>query len=177
MQLPAISDTYWQFVQQWQRHLDGEQMYYCQQCKELWFNIKLTDGLCQRCFNDKANQPPLYSFENHMDPGELPDLPTLTDIEQLMVAPIHISMHMAHIKGAQYRYKGHVMTFLRDVPDVVDRLPRLPRHCNTVLIQPKQTLDDPARGEITQQFRRSFTVRRRVVQVRSFFSERQSTSS
>ena len=113
----------------------------------------------------------MYSSDNHMDPGEVPPwLPVLTSIEQLLIAPIHISMHMAYIKGAQYRYKGHVMTFLRDVPDVVTRLLRLPRNCNTVLIRPEQRMDDPRRGQTTQQFRRSFTVRRSAVQVCVFVS-------
>lgn len=148
--------------------MDAQQMHYCERCKELWFDIKLSDGVCNRCHQkDHGQSPYLYSHDNRMDPGDIPsDLPALTSIEELLIAPIHISMHIAHIKGAQYRYKGHVMTFLRDVPDVVTRLPRLPKNCNVVLIKPQQTMDDPRRGETMQQFRRSFTVRRDRVQVR-----------
>jgi hypothetical protein len=115
------------------------------------------------------------SEENQMDPGSVPEeLPHLTDIEQMLIAPIHISMYMAHVKGAQYRYKGHIITFSRDVPDVVQVLPRLPQHCQVVIIRPKQvlvdgrTVDDGA----TRQFRRSFTVRRWAVQVCIFFLTR-----
>lgn len=173
MDRPAMSDQHWAYVQPWLAYLDKQQMSFCQRCKELWFNIKEVDGICQRCILKDGEQTlHLYSLQNHMDPGDVPSwLPELTAIEQLLIAPIHISMHIAHIKGAQYRYKGHVMTFLRDVPDVVTRLPRLPKHCNTVLIQPHQRLHDPSRGDITQQFRRSFTIRRPVVQVRSTLSQ------
>jgi ATP-dependent DNA helicase PIF1 len=109
----------------------------------------------------------MMSADNNMDPGLIPDhLPELTDMEQMLISPVHISMHMAHIKGAQYRYKGHVMTFLRDIPDVVTVLPRLPQHCHVVMIRPKQVLVNGAREDgTTRQFRRSFTVRRWAIQV------------
>jgi hypothetical protein len=193
MRAPAVSERVWAILQQWMRRLDKKQMYHCERCKELWFDVKLvqvvcppwrrccrgTHGVCDRCIakdRDVLESPDeeslyLYSHANLMDPGDIPSsLPALTDIEQLMIAPIHVSMHVAHIKGAQYRYKGHVMTFLRDVPDIVTRLPRLPANCNIVLIKPQQTLDDPRRGETTQQFRRSFTVRRREVLVSAFLA-------
>jgi ATP-dependent DNA helicase PIF1 len=167
---PAISTADWDLLQTWMRALDKQEMFYCQRCKELWFDLTITNRVCQRCdTRDRGYDLPfLMSYENNMDPGPAPDLPELIDIEQMMIALVHISMHIAHIKGAQYRYKGHVMTFLRDVPDVVTVLPRLPQHCNMILIRPKQVLIDgqlPAVGS-TRQFRRSFTVRRWAVQVR-----------
>lgn len=169
----ALSDTDWDHLQTWGRSLNKEQMSYYDRCKELWFDIRRDKhGICQRCIRRDHNQeegPPLMSHENQMDPGPVPDtLPKLSDIEQMLIAPVHISMHMAHIKGAQYRYKGHIMTFLRDIPDVVQVLPRLPQHCQVVLIRPKQVLVDGTRSDqdSTRQFRRSFTVRRWAVQVR-----------
>lgn len=162
-----MSDEDWNRVQQWQSNLEALSMDHCLRCKESWYNLKVLEGICHRCRQKDNSQPiHLYSRANHMDPGNMPStLPTLTTIEQLLIAPIHISMQIIHVKGAQYRYKGHVMTFLRDVPDVVTRLPRLPKNCNTVLIKPHQMLHDPNRGAMAQQFRRSFTVRRGVVQV------------
>lgn len=172
---PAVSEADWARLQDWMRVLDREQQYYCERCKELWFDIKIKDGICQRCSirdREQGDGFPLMSLENQMDPGPVPDsLPELTDIEQMLIAPVHISMHMAHVMGAQYSYKGHVMTFLRDIPDVVSVLPRLPQHCHIVMIRPKQvlvdgrTIDD---GTI-RQFRKPFTVRRWAVQVSSFF--------
>lgn len=169
-----MSDEDWRRVQLWESKLDRLQRVFCQRCKESWYHLKLVDGVCNRCRQKDANQTTfLYSAVNEMDPGDVPStLPELTAIEQLLIAPIHVSMHIIHVKGAQYRYKGHIMTFLRDVPDVVLRLPRLPRNCNTVLIKPQQTLDDPRRGQFAQQFRRSFTVRRGAVQVCISFPSR-----
>jgi ATP-dependent DNA helicase PIF1 len=153
------------------RVLNREAQSYYERCKELWFDIKIKDGVCQRCIardREQGDGPPLMSAANNMDPGpQLDNLPELTDMEQMMISPIHISMHMVHMKGAQYRYKGHVMTFLRDVPDVVTVLPRLPQHCNVVLIRPKQVLIDGRAREdaTTRQFSRAFTVRRWAIQV------------
>lgn len=160
------------------RKLDTTEMEYCERCKELWFDIRRnSDGICQRCLRrdrgidaSQAGIDPsqvfLMTASNNMDPGDLPHhLPELSDMEQMLIAPVHISIVMAHIKGAQWRYKGHVMTFLRDVPDIVTRLPRLPRQCNVVLVRPKQVINDLRRGEMTAQFRRAFTVQRWKVQV------------
>jgi hypothetical protein len=169
-----MSDTDWNRVQGWMQRLNTQELWHCERCKERWFDITLdADGVCQRCITrDREVQGTdnchLMSIKNQMDPGPIPShLPELTDIEQMLVAPVHISMQMAHVKGAQYRYKGHVMTFLRDVPDVVTILPRLPQHCQVVIIRPKQVLVDGRTPEDpTRQFRRSFTVRRGAVQVR-----------
>lgn len=171
---PAMSAADWSRTQEWMRCLGAEELHHCERCKERWFDLKIDgDGICHRCRRrdkDEEKKPEeertfLMSALNHMDPGDMPDLPPLSDIEQMLISPVHISMHVVHVKGAQYRYKGHVMTFLRDVPDVVTTLPRLPRHCNYILIKPKQTMVQGVE-ESTRQFRRSFTVERWKVQVR-----------
>jgi hypothetical protein len=181
---PAVSEADWERVQNWMRFLDKQEMRTCARCKECWFDIKLADGIFKRCekadkdYDGSSNNCFLMSVDNKMDPGPVPaDLPVLTDIEQMLVSPVHISMQMAHVKGAQFRYKGHVMTFLRDVPDVVNVLPRLPRHCQVVIIRPKQVLVDGGSEEegTTRQFRRSFTVRRWAVQVSLSFASPDST--
>ena len=78
------------------------------------------------------------SFNNAIDPSNmLAYLPKLNDIEQLLITPIYISMQMHYIKGTQYRYKGYVITFLRDVLSVAIALLRLPRECDLILIRPR----------------------------------------
>ena len=104
------------------------------------------------------------STTNNIDPGLVPPyLPELSDIEQLLIAPIYISMHVYYIKGAQYRYKGHVITFLRNVPLITEVLLRLLQEYDTILIRPRQRVGD--RGTIvTRQFKKAFTIRRYRVQ-------------
>lgn len=169
-----VLDQEWAWIQSWMSYIDRQEMQYCNRCKERWFDVwSDNDGVCQRCHarDRNANGVFLMSLENCMDPGDVPSfLPSLTDIEEMLIAPVHISMYMIHVKGAQYRYKGHVMTFLRDLPDVVNVLPRLPSSCNVVLIRPKQALgQDSADAVSTRQFRRSFTVQRWKVQARISF--------
>ena len=163
----ATSTKDWERIQGWLGDLDKLQKEYCLRCKERWFDISLHNDICQRCLTRDKHQlpgePHLISSDNHMDPGDMPDLPELTDIEQMLIAPVHISIHMHHIKGAQYRYKGHVMTFLRDIPDVVTTLPRLPQHCNLILIRPQQSIVDRG-SSVTHQFKKAFTVRRANIQ-------------
>lgn len=77
-------------------------MDHCLRCKESWYNLKVLKGICHRCRQKDNSQPiHLYSRANHMDPGNMPStLPTLTTIEQLLIAPIHISMQIIYVKGA-----------------------------------------------------------------------------
>jgi hypothetical protein len=57
-------------------------MEYCGRCKERWFEMKLKEDVCNKCFlaDRKKNEddPFLYSAANNMDPGCIPShLPEL----------------------------------------------------------------------------------------------------
>ncbi len=65
------------------------------------------------------------------------------------------------MRGQQYRYKGHVINFLRDTTRVYRRLPLLPANADIVLLRPS-TRQDAAVG---RQFTKEFTVRRRVIRM------------
>ena len=46
--------------------------------------MKLEEGVCERCRrNDKNQDIHLFGFDNAMDPGDMPDLPVLTRIEEM----------------------------------------------------------------------------------------------
>jgi hypothetical protein len=86
--------------------LDRQEIHACTCCKERWFDLKLTDGIYYRCLErdknvDRTSNYFLMSADNLIDPGPLPpNLPILIDIEQMLVSPIHISIQIAHVKGA-----------------------------------------------------------------------------
>ena len=67
---------------------------------------------------------------------------------------------MHQIRGAQYRYSGHVCNFLRDVGKVYNKLPILPKDLEIVLLKPANTAANPG---LSRQFKKAYTVRRTAV--------------
>jgi len=60
------------------------------------------------------NAPFLYSAANDMDPGDVPtSLPVLTQVEDMLIAPVHVYVEVRQIRGQQYKYTGNVVNFHR----------------------------------------------------------------
>ncbi|KJK84688.1 hypothetical protein H633G_11596, partial [Metarhizium anisopliae BRIP 53284] len=57
------------------------------------------------------------------------------------------------VRGQQYKYRGHVVHFLREVGLVYNQLPLLPHELNTVLLRPTNT---PSHANLSRQFTRQF---------------------
>lgn len=60
----------------------------------------------------------------------------LTQAEEMLISKIHIAMECHRVRGAQYKYTGHVCHFLRDMAKVYDVLPLLPRDLPVIIIIP-----------------------------------------
>ena len=68
-----------------------------------------------------------------MDPGAVPGavpeaLQDLTTVEQMLiarVAPVMLVMRLPEYRGAQWRFKGHVVCFPQDIQPVVSVLPHV----------------------------------------------------
>jgi len=64
-----------------------------------------------------------------MDPGAVPEaLQDFTTVEQMLiarVAPVMSVMWLPEYRGGQWRFKGHVVCFPRDIQPVVSVLPRV----------------------------------------------------
>jgi hypothetical protein len=136
-------------------------MDYCHRCREKWFDMNVKNGVCKRCRardkNRRPDEPFFFSHENCLDFGDIPtELPSLTQVEEMVIARIHVFVNVMQIRGQQYLYRGHVVHFLRDVGKIFDQLPLLPAELDIVLLKPKNT-DDSDR--LRQQFRRQFRVR------------------
>jgi ATP-dependent DNA helicase PIF1 len=65
------------------------------------------------------------------------------------------------VRGQQYKFKGHVVYFLRNVGKVYQQLPLLPRDLDVIILRPKNTSQSE---QLSRQFRHQFRVRRQVVQ-------------
>ncbi|KAJ6437024.1 hypothetical protein O9K51_10321 [Purpureocillium lavendulum] len=146
--------------------LENDRMEHCARCQETWFDMGLKDGICKRCIakdrNKKEDEPWFFSAENQLDFGSTPAfLPQLTKVEEMLIAPVHVFVNVMQVRGQQYKYRGHIVHFLRDVGKVYRQLPLLPPELDVILLRP------PNAGEhahLNRQFRRQFRVRRRCLQ-------------
>ena len=99
---------------------------------------------------------PLMSRENHSLVPEAPThLPTLTAVEEILIARIKVAIQVWLVKGAQWKYTGHVVNFMRGTGKIYRKLPTLPEDADIVLIRPARGPDGSR-----AQFRKRLTVRR-----------------
>ncbi|KAJ2965409.1 hypothetical protein NQ176_g10632 [Zarea fungicola] len=125
------------------------------------------DDICSRCYRkDKKRgpgEPYFFSAENQLDFGPIPArLPELTPTEEALIARVHVHVNIMLVRGQQYKYRGHVVHFLREVGLVYNQLPLLPQELNTVLLRPANT---SSHANLSRQFTRQFRVRRNAVMV------------
>ncbi|KID82377.1 ATP-dependent DNA helicase PIF1 [Metarhizium guizhouense ARSEF 977] len=143
-------------------------MQFCGRCQERWFQMKIdSDGICARCCrkDDKRGpeEPYFFSVDNQLDFGSLPtQLPQLTSTEESLIARVHVHVNIMLVRGQQYKYRGHVVHFLREVGLVNNQLPLLPQELNTVLLRPANT---SSHANLSLQFTRQFRVRRQPVAI------------
>ncbi|KAF4952454.1 hypothetical protein FSARC_12626 [Fusarium sarcochroum] len=71
-----------------------------------------------------------------------------------MPQPVESTSH--DLQGQQYSYKGHVINFVKDVGQVDQQLPLLPRELDVILLRPQNQTAQP---HMTRQFRGQFRVR------------------
>ena len=96
----------------------------------------LKDSVCDKCLladrKKNENEPFLYSAANNMGPGRVPShLPNLTQIEEMVIARAHVHMVLKRVRGLQYRYSGHCVSFVQNNVKFFDALPALPEELAT----------------------------------------------
>ena len=164
----ALTDCDRATLREFWTKLDNDQMEYCSRCRECWFQIEMDyDGICSRCYRKDEkrgpDEPYFFSAENQLDFGPVPTrLPELTPTEEALIARVHVHVNIMLVRGQQYKYRGHVVHFLREVGLVYSQLPLLPRELNTVLLRPANT---SSHANLSRQFTRQFRVRRQAVMI------------
>src|SRR6202165_6063709 len=175
----AVTPEDAKLITQFHTELMADKMELCGRCQQRWFNMELQKDangvdVCQACrrrdMPSKRNQPGLpplpyfYSAANKLDFGEVPpqlaQLGELTPVAEMLIARVHVHVQVLTVRGAQYKYRGHVVHFLRDVGKVYSQLPCLVRDLEIVILRPSNTADHQ---HLQRQFRRQFVVRRKVV--------------
>lgn len=163
LNLPALGEEDQALVREFYAALNDDRMHSCIRCKERWFDMKRNSmKICSRCISRdrkrSPNEPYFFGAANNLDFGEVPsNLPDLTMIEEMLIARVHVHVKVLQVRGAQYKYRGHVVHFLRNVGRLFEELPVLPGELDVVLLRPPNMEGDP---RFQQQFARDFRVRR-----------------
>ena len=88
---PAISQEDQNHLKNVRAKWDAIQLERCDECEQEWFDLGVQrvgtgDNLCK----DYRKPRPLFHKNNNVYPGPgCPDLPTLTQIEEMLISPVH----------------------------------------------------------------------------------------
>ncbi|KAJ7869271.1 hypothetical protein B0H14DRAFT_2346110, partial [Mycena olivaceomarginata] len=126
----------------------------CVLCHEKWFDLGVNAaGKCRKCSKNGY-----FSAENGMDPGSVPPhLPALTQMEEILISPVHALTQVWQIHGGQYAYRGHICNFPRDSAVLHQRVPLLPEECEILIFRRSGTTNG-------QQVNEDFRVRRAALE-------------
>ena len=118
----------------------------CNKCNERWFDMGVgpQTGRCQRCSQEMykfRDIPPMFSYENDMDPGPQPEcLKQLNMVEAAAIARICPVQNIFKMKGGGVGQKGHSVSFQQDVEAFARSLPRKQSELPYIIIKaPNQT--------------------------------------
>ena len=79
----------------------------CNLCHEEWFDLDVKNGVCANCRKGSKFQP-----VNNMYPGDgASHFPELTQMEQMLISPVHALVQLWQIRGGQTKYTGHTCNF------------------------------------------------------------------
>ncbi len=140
---PAISEEYWGYISDFYQNLAQLRQDECVRCNEKWFDMKLnSEQICKRCIaRERSEKHPLFTECNHLDVGSVPEhLSELTQVEEHLIARLHVHIQVWQIKGQQFKYKSHVVTFMQNTPKVYDKLPLLPSELNVSCSEPVRSI-------------------------------------
>lgn len=99
---------------------------------------------------------------NLTDPGLIPpQLPELTMAEEMLIARAQVQMDISRVRGCQYKYKCHVISWMQNIPKMVQRLPSLPSELQVLMVKP--TSINRLNSEASRQIQRRFRVRRSYI--------------
>jgi len=79
----------------------------CTHCYEEWFDLKVQNGVCVKCHKSTKYQP-----SNQMYPGPAASgLPELTQMEEMLISPVHALVQLWQVHGGQFKYTRHTCNF------------------------------------------------------------------
>jgi len=166
----ALDEADHEILLEFHNALEAEKLEECLRCRQCWFDMSLNrDSICKRCCTKdskkRSDEPFFYSAENKLDFGHAytsRHLPELTMVEEMLIARVHVAVNVLQVRGQQYKYRGHVVQFLRDVGKVYKTLPLIPPNLDIILLRPSSS---ERNSNHDAQFRKRFRVRRRHIEI------------
>ncbi|TFK58501.1 hypothetical protein BDN72DRAFT_743062, partial [Pluteus cervinus] len=97
---PAISAHDRVLLQNVRNKIMNISMESCVHCHEKWFDLGVNgNGYCNKCKPGRAH-PEKFQAVNNMYPGAIPEnLPQLTQIEEMMISPVHALVQLWQVRG------------------------------------------------------------------------------
>ena len=90
-----------------QKKIINIKMEKCNQCHEKWFDLNVQHGACAKCRKDDKYKP-----SNNMFSGiPPPDLPELSQIEEMLISPVHALIQLWQVRGGHSSTLGIHVTF------------------------------------------------------------------
>lgn len=75
-----------------------------------------------------------------MDPHPITGhLPSLTNVEELLIARAHVLMQYRRVRGCKFKYSGHIVNFMQNTAKIINRLPSLPSELQVLILKPSST--------------------------------------
>ncbi|EIW68278.1 hypothetical protein TREMEDRAFT_63451 [Tremella mesenterica DSM 1558] len=106
LQKPCLTEDEVTLIDNFHKQLERIQMEYCATCKERWFELKVSNGMCARCRRGGRNN---LSAENNMDPGlslpqlcirdNLPPPEPPTQMEEMLLSKVHVQLQVWQVAG------------------------------------------------------------------------------
>lgn len=166
---PAISNEDWNRIGDFYEALKCIKRETCDVCNEIGFELHCQpweNGFeCARCRRLRLKNPdmvPLYGTANMMDPLALPShLPPVSIAEELLIARAHVYMDLRRVKGCQYKYSGHIVSFMQNTAKIIHKLPSLPSELQMLILKPASSA--ARNSAVSMTFRETFRVRRKHV--------------
>ena len=149
----AISTTDKVLLSSFREKLTEMKMDICRICKEEWFDMEVENGICSRCCSLKKH-PQKFHKDNAMDPSDnTPSyLPKLTQMEEILISPVHAMVQLWQVRGGHTKYTGHTRNFFRDTTMFHNKVPLLPSEVD-VLVMQRRGLDPQTNHTLFQDFR------------------------
>ena len=102
----------------------------CSLCHEEWFDLEVEDGACKN-----FRKSPKFQPSNNMYPGNgASHLPELTQMEEMLISPVHALVQLWQICGGQTKYTGHTCNFPRENAVFHAKVPLLPEECDIIIM-------------------------------------------
>ena len=154
-----MPDAEWDLIKEFHRGLDELRLEECSCCHERWLDMKIQNQMCHRCRNSEVRRS-WFKPENDLDLGPTPaHLPALSEVEEMLIARAHVHVQVRQIRGQQYQYSGHTVSFMQNTQKLYTKLPLKPKELNILLLKPASGNDDDSWG-IKRSFDRQFRVHR-----------------